>query len=209
MDIDSFLNCVRTGTIPPTPPPAAWLDSNSLAYIDMREKIGWCDKDPRRECNRHGMWAIVTVKFAKDLAGWIGNRKVLEIMAGRGWLAKALQEQGVDVLPTDNNSWNDRHDACHDLVPIVRLGALAAVRHLSSDRDILLVSWPPYDKTAISYACSAWGPERPIIYIGEGDGGCNAASSFWRHFHTVGDHSDIPFAQWWAMHDDVHIGHYV
>jgi len=38
-----------------------------------------------------GMWAIVDMTWTKKLAKMIGKMKVLEIMAGNGWLAKVTQ----------------------------------------------------------------------------------------------------------------------
>lgn len=50
--------------------------------------------------------------LAKDwlvpLAKWIGSRKCVELMAGCGSLSYVLSQEGVDITPTDNGSWDYR-----------------------------------------------------------------------------------------------------
>ena len=145
-----FLEHVKKHEIPPDSPRSTLLRSGSFfsdtAIDDLRA---------RSECTKRGMWTIVDMKWTKRLAEWIGDRGVLEIMAGFGWLAKALRLHDVDIVPTDDFSWHGpehRHNIGKPLIEIENMEATMAVRkykHL----DILLISWPPYAETPVCKAC--------------------------------------------------------
>lgn len=204
MHVDAFMVCIRQGQIPPEAP--GDLDEHGWAHP------GWLVDDVQRvlyrnECNKHGMWAIVHRNLARHLATYIGDRQVLEIMAGAGWLARALSDEGIDIIATDSGEWDERHDKMHRPYAVRHLEASEAVEHYS-DAGVLLVSWPPYGETPILDACERWGSDRPIIYIGEGQGGCNAPDEWWARFwhdETV----SIPLSSWPGLHDHVYVGHWV
>ena len=193
-----FLKCIDDKEIPPYPPNGCIGSGLYTTTSFWKHRV---------YCTERGMWAIVTKDLATALANWIQNRRVLEVMAGRGWLAKALDEQGVDIIATDNNSWDDRHSKLLvSIFPVERLDAVIAVEKYSDKSDVLLVSWPPYGDEAICDVARAWGITRPIIYFGEGWGGCNAPDEFFEHF--VEEDTDIRLASWPGIHDNVCIGHW-
>ena len=195
MRLENFLSCVERGEIPDESPDG--LDTYghiTMPYVSYSEA--------RSVCTKHGMWAIVTKALARHLASWIGDRTVLEIMSGPGWLAKALHESGVQIGATDNGSWNTRHSLAPILFPVMQMDCVEAVRTIAAD--VLLVSWPPYDDDAICHAAELWG--KPIIYIGEDYGGCNAPDEFFNRFSC--ERSDIPLFSWPGLHDGIYIGYY-
>lgn len=201
MQLESFLECVRQGHIPPEAPDGLTVGGHG-PFNSYRNF--W---DARRECTTSGMWAIVSKDWVTLLAEWVDNRKVLEIMAGPGWLAKALLEEGVRIIPTDDKSWSGKHSKAPFLLPIMRMDCLEAVRQYP-ETDILLVSWPPYGDMAICKACEAWGQNRPVIYIGERDGGCNAPEEFFVRFQEIEASCKVPLMAWPGIHDYILIGHY-
>jgi len=152
-----------------------------------------------------GMWALVDETWTKRLAGYIGDRKVLEIMAGVGWLAKALKAHGVNIVATDSGAWDKRHKKAPKIFDIKKMEASEAVDKI--DADILLVSWPPYDdKTrSLILAVERWGTEKPVVYIGEGDGGCNASEEFFESFEQK---EIIPMPSWGCIHDKCRVGYW-
>lgn len=160
----------------------------------------------RDDCTRRGLWTVIDKNWTGVLARWIDGRKVLEIMAGAGHLAKALSEHGIEIVATDDFSFTKRHlnlVAMHNILP---MDAVHAAEKLSAD--VLIVSWPPYDSTVVVDAVRAWGSERPIIYIGEDDGGCNAPPEFFHGFFEDDDAPHIPMMSWPGLHDHVLIGHW-
>lgn len=201
MRLDAFLADVGAGQIPPEMPDEGldtphW-EMPTLAQLEARDY-----------CVKRGMWAIVTRNLAIALAEIVNGRSILEIMAGAGWLARALADEGIQITATDDGSWNERHSKMQQIYPVAPLDAASAVRELGTQHDILLVSWPPYGDEAICKALAYWEPEKLLIYIGEGDGGCNAPECFWNGFfedRTI----DAPLiASWWGLHDRVYIGRY-
>ena len=203
MDIDAFMECVRQGTIPPSSPDG--LDEHGWAHPEWYYH-GTEHLRDRNECNERGMWAIVSRDLARAMAEYISGRQVLEIMAGAGWLARALADEGVSIIATDNGEWDSRHEKMRRLFPIEQLEASGAVRQ-HPETELLLVSWPPYAESAIVPACESWGTERPIIYIGETAGGCNAPDEWWDHFWEDRE-TQIPLASWPGLHDHVFVGHW-
>lgn len=190
ISLSNFLEYVERGEIPPAPPKT----SDIFNYVDSM-----ADFKARDACISHGMWAIVEKTWVSELAKWIGTRSCLEIMSGTGWLAKALSEENISIEATDNYKW---HKEVKCVFPVRNASALDAVK--DSQHDILIVSWPPYESHDIVEACEAWGTSRPIIYIGEGCGGCNAPDEFFERFQECDVSIELP--TWTAIHDRIMIG---
>lgn len=195
---DESLSYVRAGQIPPYSPEGTSVCGREWILDDQV----WRTREVCR--SQYGMFAIVARNWIDELANWIGDRSCLEIMAGSGWLAKALSESGVDIVATDDLSW-DFHKKVDLVFPVEKLNATASIKRYS-DADVLIVSWPPYRGNAIDYACRAWGKGIPIVYIGEGEGGCTATDYFFRHFVEYDNMPYIPLLAWPGLHDRVMIG---
>jgi hypothetical protein len=196
--LNEFIEHVRAYRVPPASP----------IIPSWRGRLRYGEPDPwaaRDIVIKYGMWAIVDMQWTRRLSGWIGSRSCLEIMAGAGWLARALSDHGVRIIATDNQSWNEQHANMKHVYPVGQLSAINAVTKYSATADILIVSWPPYEGMDICRACAAWGSERPIAYIGEGVGGCNAPNEFF-HLFEIEERINIP--QWDGIHDYLMIGHY-
>lgn len=199
-DIEAFLKQVEAGEIPTIAPQSCY---QRIPYLSFSSSDGHFRA--RDVCVEGGMWAIVDLTWTKQLAEWIGKRTVLEIMAGKGWLAEALKAHGIDIIATDSREWDDRHQACKLESSVIELDAVEAVKHYSV-RDILLVSWSPYEDDTIDRACEHW--KKPIIYIGEGAEGCNASDSFFDRFEIDDTVLRIDLPVWYGLHDQIIIGCY-
>ena len=106
-------------------------------------------------------------------------------MSGRGLLAKELQDKGVTIKATDDNTW--AVDGNWEVLPIVEeRDAVEACKEAT--QDILLICWPYLDNTA--YECIkeyySVKPDGLVIYVGEWDG-CTADDKFFEHFKEVPD----------------------
>lgn len=199
LEIEDFIDYLKRGEIPPEPPYGS--SPHGRNY-----NPGISIYPGRDEVTARGMWAIVDKIWTKKLAQWIGKRTCLEVMAGAGWLAKALSDFGTDIVATDNGDWDERHNKMVFVCPIEKLDGLKAVDKYK-DREILIISWPPYGDMGIHYICKKW-TRKPIIYIGESDGGCNAPEVFWVHFKEIDPQPKIPLMAWNGLHDSAHIGYY-
>lgn len=201
--LSRFVEDVEAGVVPDCFPSISWMDHDALS--DCMEG--------RRKCTRLGMWAIVDMSWTAKLAEFIGERKVLEIMAGAGWLAKALESHGVDIVATDSGTWAkvsstgySRHSTQAGgkaIYPVLEVEAVDAIESVMAD--ILIVSWPPLGDTRILKALDAWGEERPVIYIGEGFEGCCACDEFFKRF-IEGNSIHIKMPKWDCIHDYLSVG---
>lgn len=198
MNLKSYLTCIKNGQIPAEAPDG--LTPGGYGW----NTLGMEYYEARSECTRRGLWMVIAQDWTKNLAQWIGSRKVIEVMAGGGWLAKALAEQGIDIVATDDYTWDDRHKQMKRLYPVRKMTATRAA-HLPGD--ILLVSWPPYGDKAICRACKVWGSNRPILYLGEDKGGCNAPDLFFQNFQPI-EHPDFGLVSWDGIHDEIQIGYW-
>lgn len=162
---------------------------------------------------KKGMFAFVAKEWTTKLAAWIGERKCLEVMSGAGWLAKALREEGVDIIATDNMSWAQKKG--WDLVTdIEELDCVKAVTKYGKDIDILIISWPYMDNNAYKTIkrLHTINPDALIVYIGEGMRGCTASDAFFMHFEEVKDPEFTPvqkhYRSWPGIHDRPILGKY-
>lgn len=198
--IDTFVSQVLRGEVPSEAPyipswTAGW-PSRLVDTYTQRDKV-----------KRAGMFALVDKDMAKNLAREIkkatklSNPRVLEVMAGVGWLAKALSDTGLDVEAVDDASW-PFHTTAQQIFPVRRMDALEAAK--SSSADCLVVSWPPYTEEHIVAVCNAWGTTRPIVYIGESEGGCCACDAFFAGMDM--EAIEVGMAQWDGLHDRVYLG---
>lgn len=196
MKIEQFIAFLDNQKIPPESP-----DHCGQALYNPKLWSG------REKCTKRGMWALVYRSWVQVLAEWIGDRQVLEVMAGRGWLAKALAEEGVSIVATDDGSFDKRHNKCGPVHEVLSLDALGAIARFGDDADVLIMSWPPYGDEAATDALEAWGTGRPIVYIGEGEDMACAPDSFWQCWRKDAGAPDIPLASWDGIHDFIEIGY--
>ena len=202
LPLAEYLEFIQLGKVPPLPPQNTAPDE--LFYYVCPESITDQTKVKRSINHDYNLWHIVDQRWTAALAKWIGNRRVLEIMAGSGWLAKALQAQSITVKPTDNfSSHGAKPSQC--VTAVEPIEASQAVKKYASAHDVLLVCWPPYEMDHyLVEACQHWPSDKPIIYIGESNGGCNAGDAFWRHY--THEHLPVGLHCWQGRHDHVYSG---
>ena len=81
-DVEAMVATIERGETPEYAP--------ASLYHESYESWPVGTFDIRRRVTSRGMWAIVDKTWTARLAAWIAGRRVLEVMAGAGWLAKAL-----------------------------------------------------------------------------------------------------------------------
>lgn len=197
LKVERFIDSVRKFEIPKYPP---FRRSETANFKSSAEYFNY-----RAECTSRGMWAIVDLESAKTIAQHMGYGKCLEIMAGRGWMASALEMVGIKVTATDDESWtNKRHKNTKPLHEIIKIGAVEAVKQFKDTHDVLLISWPPMNKICYE-AIKAWGEKKPIVYMGEWMGGCTACDTFFCHYKAKKIDSIV---SWPCIYDNAYIGFY-
>lgn len=161
-------------------------------------------------------FVLVNNRMLDDMVNYLEGKKVLEIGSGNGFLAKCLQDRGIDVIPTDNLSWENKDESLYatgwkdkHYTEIEELDYLAAMRKYIKDVDAVLLSWPVYrDWLAYHVLRLCLHYNVPLIYIGEQEMGCTADDKFFQYI----DNCDISFERlsnfylpFYGMYDDVYL----
>lgn len=126
-------------------------------------------------------WGNFSAPFLDEVSAHLRGKRVLEVFAGNGLLAKGLTERGVDIRSTSLFSGIDGHDQGMHF-PVEKIEASDAVDRYGPWADALLMSWPPANEAAAKCVVR-WGKDRDVIFIGEmtrpelgfaGLGGCGS-----------------------------------
>lgn len=164
-----------------------------------------------------GMFGFVSWKWLNPFAEWIGSRKCLEIMSGRGWLSYALRSKGVNTIATDNFSWhkNEQFQLWNETVTNVEnIDAVSAIKKYGKDVDIVIVSWPePGDTTFNSLkTLNNINPDALFIFIGEWEESVCANNDFFNSFKVINDPKfdavSSNFQSWFGIKDRIYLGKY-
>ena len=134
---------------------------------------------------QHYGFVAINENFIDDLSSIIGNDRVLEVGAGTGFLAKNLQDKGINLIPVDNsindmeineNSYGFRKTFTN----IVETDAKNYLKENLIKFDTILMVWPPLGESLSSDIFKEMNPGQKLIYIGEGSGGCTGNDEFFQ-----------------------------
>lgn len=118
-----------------------------------------------RSCGSAFSWGTFDPEFIDELAGALSGAKVLEVFAGNGLLSAMLKARGIDVHATSLFRTLDGHQSGFHC-DVEEIDARHAAIRYRETHDILLMSWPEPDETAMQ-TCLLWGEDRPVVFIGE------------------------------------------
>lgn len=145
-------------------------------------------------------WAIPDDNAIAQIASFVKNETILEIGAGLGYWAKLLQDKGVKIIPTDSKATSWKHNQLPAYTNVLRLTHKQAIKKFS-DASALFLCWPPYDAPMATESLKAFKGNK-LIYIGEGESGCNDDNEFFNLLSEQWDlQEEIPIKQWWGIHD--------
>lgn len=135
-------------------------------------------------------YALLTKEFIDQMVEYLKDKKVLEVMSGTGYFGSLLKDRGIDIVCTDDDSW-DRYKRHKRFTEIEVMDAVEAVNKYADQVDVVIMSWPPYDDPiAANVARCCYKHNLPIIFIGEPQGGCTADNDF---FEFIDDYFIIDF----------------
>jgi hypothetical protein len=146
-------------------------------------------------------WHVPTLELVELLKRY---SPILSVFSGLALTERAAHAHGVDVLCTDikpaPNSW------CRGtpVMPVMRLRGDKAVRRFP--RRNVFMAWPPYGCFDARKCAEQIAPGCFLIYVDEGQYGCNADDSFFRllarDFELV---EQLAIPQFSGMHDGVEV----
>ncbi|KRL47419.1 SAM-dependent methyltransferase [Levilactobacillus spicheri DSM 15429] len=130
----------------------------------------------------YGMWAYTPRPFISDLADFVGDRAVLEVMAGNGYISKGLRDAHKTVYATDSQTWTSENETGrHPLTAIEPLSALDAFHKYQDQVGVVVMSWSP-DGLPLDWellqAIRQANAQVDFVVIGEPHGATGSAA-FW------------------------------
>ena len=157
-----------------------------------------------------GIWCLVAQDWVDLMVEkWMVGKRVLEVIGGTGLLAKAIRKthKCKRVVVTDDLSWEKKGitDIVNFDTEVIEMDAVESIEVYGWESDVLVMSWMPYDQPLAYKVMQAWGKSKPIVFIGEGQGGCTADDAFFNGFREE-DYLDIP--QFAGLHDYVSMGYW-
>lgn len=164
-----FIKDFANGEIPESVPVSMQMGRSAFVVHGLAQDAGYFAKITKQFA--HGL----TNKIKKDL----GDKEpvVLDPLAGKGYFVKAMREQGVKTIGSDDKSWSkvQTDDG------IENSGALESLDKHGDEITHLVMSWAPmndldkklYDRVREKF------PHVTIVNIGEGPGGCTGSEKFW------------------------------
>lgn len=164
--------------------------------LNMMVKTSMIDSIHDDILGKYGSWVPITNEFCKKLSDLIKSLPdqrisnidptpmILEVGCGNGMLSYGLRKYGIDVIATDNMSWERKEESLW-INDIERLSYLEAFRKYKDDVNIIIISYPPYGdlnsykmvKELYEYSAACRGAYL-LIYIGELYGNCASSELF-------------------------------
>lgn len=138
--------------------------------------------------DHYGMWAYISAPFVQDISKYVKDKKVLEVMAGNGYISKGLKNLGTTVYPTDSLAWtSENQTGKKPVIDVEPLDALAAIEKYQDTVDYVIMSWSPdgdpIDQQILEAIRKA-DHKLQLIVIGEKDGATNT-TDFWQMANYV------------------------
>lgn len=168
----------------------------------------------RRDYIKYCGFALLTEEFIDNLYEYVKYSKCLEIMAGKGAISKELKDRGVDVIATDDYSWDKKLRLSDTWINIEKIDCIEAIKKYGKDVDFIICSWIPYEDSIGYEALKTMNDINPsckMIVFGEAKYGCTAEGLFFDHSESVhgnevGYESDIEgYKSWNSIHDKVNV----
>ena len=152
--------------------------------IEINDDLGLYDLEIRRDIIKVAGFPLLAKDWISPLSQWIGDRKVLEIMAGCGSLTYTLKKNGIDIIATDDFSWKSH--TWETWANVEKIDCIEAIKKYN-DREIVLCSWAYTDDTLYKALLELRKTDRLLIYVGENQNGCTASDEFFKNYITVED----------------------
>lgn len=148
-------------------------------------------------------WAIPSPEAIDSIVRFAGSEQILEVGSGLGLWAGLVRAHGGSIRPVD--TFESHGTSPHaTFVLTEEIGGVAAIQKYNPK--VLMMCWPGYDESFASQVLEAFetyaSPDARFIYIGEGQGGCNADDMFFQMLDQSWDLVErIEIPQWWGIHD--------
>lgn len=174
---------------------------------------GFCKYYYRSEYIKDLGFCIVTTETENVLATFLSTKKVVDIGARTGFLSKILSNKGVNVTAVDIGDGSYFGVEYQKIPKWYNIQIIDATQLDLSSFDVILLSWPDYEKSTAYDIIKNMKKGQILVYEGEGPGGCTADDNFHdylKNFMYLEDITDrlnehhIQFPgiyDWWAVYE--------
>jgi 2-polyprenyl-3-methyl-5-hydroxy-6-metoxy-1,4-benzoquinol methylase len=121
---------------------------------------------------------ILTKEVAHLLGKGLQGKKVIEVGCGSAYLSHNLQKLGVDITPVDTFVTSYCASGTFEKVVYTAVVKEDATQMDLSGFDVVIMSWPDYDKPFAAQITSNMKPGQVLIYQGESSYGCTGDDAF-------------------------------
>lgn len=151
---------------------------------------------------------VITQEVLEEMIEYFRGKRILEVAAGSGYISSLLQNEGIDIKPTDTFDWANGkgfYTAWKEMfTEVEKLDGLKAIDKYGDEYKVVLLSWPMYDNPfGYNVLRKCLEKDLTLVYIGEDETGCTANDDFftlrdkcatkciihsYRPFPTIYDH---------------------
>jgi len=130
------------------------------------------------------MYSYPNEDFMVALDAYIGEWRVLELMAGQGYLTAGLRALNPhrEIIATDNQAWLDQPgEHIPPVTDVLKQDAMHALEQQGRGVDVIIMSWAPDTETIdeqVLHWVRKYVPSAELLVIGEFNGATNSAP-FW------------------------------
>jgi len=158
------------------------------------------------------LFPVLTDNFMQNLQNLVqrlGVTSVIELACGTGWLSYWMKAYNIPVqAAVDNGDWTSF--AKKRLEHVIQGDAVEYVT-LHPTVDMFVLSWPDMDDLA-HRIWDAMSGGQYLLYIGEGESGCNADDAFFEAVNDCIDEDESAALCWgfltfWGIHDGPQLIH--
>ena len=165
----------------------------------------------REEYIRQYGFFIVSDNFINIMKEHFFESKILEVGAGSGFLSYCLQNEGIQITPTDKKIEENNYGFKQTYTEIIETDSVNFLKK-NPHYDTILMSWPNYNSNFADNVLKHMSPGQTLIYIGEGYGGCTANDNFYDRLESkaqldtelTNKFSSANFS-WFGIHDKIRV----
>jgi len=154
-------------------------------------------------------WSLLDDQPIRYIKKFVGDSTVVEVGAGRGYNARLLKNNGVnidcfDILDEHDDHWY--HITLETFYPIMKGDHNIVLTHKVDEvNKVLMLSWPPYNSSfaydTLTNAINTASYSK-LIFIGEDAGGCCANDEFFDLLENECELvDDLSIPQYNCIHD--------
>lgn len=129
-------------------------------------------------------YPIISAELLNALATFLRGRRVLDVGAGTGYLARILHDKGIDIQAVDSRNGPNTRTQWWEKQLYFDVKLVDVLDMTEFDTDVVIMTWPCMDTKFSEHVASCLKKGQILIYQGESKSGCTGTNEF---FDLVAD----------------------